>query len=922
MERRFHLFVRRCPSLGYHVEVLGRAELSTFAEDLDEARADLARVLSRLLSRDPEFERATPTLRDVRVRRVDLSLRAVQGDRLLPVLLRLTAVLHAPVEESDAPLGSVVLRVPRLRVQHTLASESDLDAFVEEIVRRRLFLADASTLLELAQDGDESVELLTVSYRRASSAPEDEPRSTVAPATIEACRERTAEARSGSIDRAFARDELLARLTSMLLGRRKNSVLLVGPSGVGKSAIVHELAYRMIEAEEGSLLHGMQLWTTSGAQLVAGMRYLGEWQARVQRVLDALRTRPAVLHIESLGELIASAQGEQGMDIPGYLLPSIEAGELVLLCEATAEDLARAERTHPAFVRALRVVHVAALEGKPRRAALESLASRITRGKRMRFSEDALVRAEDLCERFGDGSALPGAAVPLLRAVVSAATSDNGVGTSDATRALGADEVTRAFCERTGYPRVLIDPSLRLDPDDVLVRLRSRVVGQEPALALLRDLIVTLKTGMSDPARPLGSFLFLGPTGVGKTESALALAHYLFGDERRVARFDMGEYAAPHSAARLVSDAPGARGSLTTRMREQPFGVVLFDEIEKAHPGVHDLLLQILGEGRLSDSVGRSVSFRSAVVVLTSNLGADTVHRSMGFSAGATKDVAAHYVSAATQFFRPELINRIDHIVPFAPLSDEIVRTIARKALESAFEREGFVRRAVRVHFDDEVVAAIARIGFDPRYGARPLKRAIEQWAIAPVARILAARGARPPTQIELVAREGGIAVAPTSAPEVSAMSAEEVRSELSRRAARSKVTRAMLKIEPIDAGAGARARWLLERYESWCESHGAEVTATSSGSLVVRGPIAEALSFEQGTHEFESTSGIARVRVTVVTEPPTSREEGVRLYTMIPELTVWDVVTELEQVGPWERAVEPASLDRFALARIATAAA
>ncbi|MBL8685576.1 MAG: ATP-dependent Clp protease ATP-binding subunit [Myxococcales bacterium] len=923
MERRFHVFVRRCSGLGYHVEVLGRSELATFAEDVDEARADLAKVLARLLARDPEFDRSVPPLREVRIRRVEVNLRALQGERLLPFPLRLTVVVHAPYED-DAPEGSVVVRVPRLNVRRSLANEADTEAMVEEIVRQRLFMADASQLLAFAYDGDETIEPLTVSFRANFATVDDgdgpakkRKRSSLA----EACRDVTDEARSQTLDRAFARDETLATLTSVLTARRNASVVLVGPAGVGKSAIVNELAYRMVESDEASPLHAMELWATSGARLVAGMRYLGEWQARVQRMLDALKTRRAVLHIEDLSELFGSAQSESGMDIPGYLLPSIEAGELVVLCEASAEDLLRAERTHPAFVRALRAITVAPLEGRARKSALESVAARIARGKRVRFTDESLVRAEDLCERFGDGTALPGASVALLRAAVSNAQSS--VTDTNAPKALTAEDVTRAFSERTGYPRALVDPTVRLDPDDVLARLRARVVGQDSALMLLRDLVVTLKTGMSDPLRPLGSFLFLGPTGVGKTESALSLAHYLFGDDRRVARFDMSEYAAPGSAQRLISDSPGGQGSLTRRVREQPFGVVLLDEIEKADAGVHDLLLQILGEGRLTDGSGRTVSFRNTVVVLTSNLGADTVNRSMGFSPSSTpqsKDVAAHYVSAAAQFFRPELLNRVDHIVAFSSLSEETVHTITRRAVESALGREGLFRRGVKVRYDDAVLSALVKLGYDPRYGARPLKRAIEQWVIAPIARVLAARGASTPREVELVVRGAGIAVAPTSTPEVSAMSASDVRAELHRRAERLAARSVLLAIEAVDAGAGSRARWLIERYASWCEEHEATVTIEPSGRLRVEGVIAAAIVFEEGTHEFEAGSGIARVRVRV--DEGVSRDAksdgGVRLYTVVPEPAVWDVATELERVGPWERAVEGEGLDRFVLARMA----
>jgi ATP-dependent Clp protease ATP-binding subunit ClpC len=322
---------------------------------------------------------------------------------------------------------------------------------------------------------------------------------------------------------------------------------------------------------------------------------------------------------------------------------------------------------------------------------------------------------------------------------------------------VGAAAITRAFGARTGYPRELVDPTVRLDPDAVLAHFRGRVVGQDEATALLAQLVVTLKTNLADPARPLGSFLLLGPTGVGKTETALALAAYLFGDAKRLARFDMAEYAAPGSAQRLVAHG-GAESSLARRVREQPFGVVLLDEIEKADGGVHDLLLQILGEGRLADAAGRTVSFRNTIVLLTSNLGADGAGRSLGFGAGSSGH-DAHYRAAAAAFFRPELLNRFDQIVPYRPLGPEVIAQLARRALEKAVEREGLARRGVVVTWDEAVVTRLAELGFDPRLGARPLKRAVEEHVVAPLARLLAARSAAPPRRVRLAVRSGSVAV-------------------------------------------------------------------------------------------------------------------------------------------------------------------
>jgi ATP-dependent Clp protease ATP-binding subunit ClpC len=374
------------------------------------------------------------------------------------------------------------------------------------------------------------------------------------------------------------------------------------------------------------------------------------------------------------------------------------------------------------------------------RAALQQTSQRVARARKVRFTPDALDRAAELTERFGEGPP-PGGAVALLRA---ASTQPSDAGEVDAAG------VTRAFCTRTGYPRELVDTSVRLDPEALLRRFRERIVGQDEATLLLRNLIVTLKTGLADPSRPLGAFLLLGPTGVGKTESALALAEYLFGDTARLARFDMAEYAAPGSAARLVGEVGGQQGGLARRVREQPFGVVLLDEVEKADAGVHDLLLQVLGEGRLTDGTGRTVSFRNTVVLLTSNLGADSAGRSLGFGGGSVRDMEQHYLGAATAFFRPELLNRLDQVVPYRSLTPEVIHALVRRTLEAALTREGLTRRGVKVSFGEDVVEYLARTGFDARYGARPLKRAVEQHVVTPLAQWLAAHASALPARVLL----------------------------------------------------------------------------------------------------------------------------------------------------------------------------
>ncbi|RKH32845.1 ATP-dependent Clp protease ATP-binding subunit [Corallococcus praedator] len=769
MDKNFHLFVRRYPGLGVAAHVLTHPHLASFAADLSTARLDLAEVVGRLLHRGELWDDVTHW-EDLRQRRMAFTVRAMQHGRLLPVPLRLTVVTHGgrgasrTARKGDTAKakakGPLRVWVPRVGVEGMLHDAADLESYVEELVRHELYLAPLERLHGLAYLGEESVETLSVPSRgkqtpkaRADEGTSKQPkRLPPPPGLAEASRCLNEEARAGLLERAWERDAEVARLAEAVTASSRASVLLVGPASVGKTALVHELVQRAEVAAVGHPLRGLEVYSTSGGRIMAGMRYLGQWQERVQHMVEALRVRRAVLHLDSLSELLSLGGGDTGLDVARHLLPALEGGEVALVLEATPEDVARAERTHGAFLQALRQLSVAPLAAVAARSALQQASQRVARARKVRFTQDALERAAELTERFGDGPP-PGGAVALLR---SASTQPSSTGEVDAAG------VTQAFCTRTGYPRELVDTSVRLDPEALLRRFRERIVGQDEATLLLRNLIVTLKTGLADPSRPLGAFLLLGPTGVGKTESALALAEYLFGDTSRLARFDMAEYAAPGSAARLVGEVGGQQGGLARRVREQPFGVVLLDEVEKADAGVHDLLLQVLGEGRLTDGTGRTVSFRNTVVLLTSNLGADSAGRSLGFGGGSVRDLEQHYLGAATAFFRPELLNRLDQVVPYRPLTPDVIRALARRTLEAALAREGLTRRGVKVSFGEDVVEYLARTGFDARYGARPLKRAVEQHVVTRLAQWLAGHASAPPAQVVLrVGTEGTVELGP-----------------------------------------------------------------------------------------------------------------------------------------------------------------
>lgn len=305
---------------------------------------------------------------------------------------------------------------------------------------------------------------------------------------------------------------------------------------------------------------------------------------------------------------------------------------------------------------------------------------------------------------------------------------------------LNAADVMTAFSRAGGFPKHLIDSDRRLDLDELRAHFSQQIIGQPEAVELCVRLVALVKASLNDPARPMASYLFMGPTGVGKTETASCLAAYLFGDRARMIRLDMSEYGHPGAAMRLVS-GEGGEGDLTKRVREQPFSLILLDEIEKAAPEVFDVLLQVLGEGRLTDATGSTVRFDRCIVIMTSNLGAGD-GPGLGLAPkGASEQPQRRYVAAAEGFFKPEFVNRIDYLVSFSALSRASVRQIALRMLDGAAGREGFARRSIELSYDAGVIEMLVDAGFDERYGARPLKRAIDTRVLAPLARRLSGRG-------------------------------------------------------------------------------------------------------------------------------------------------------------------------------------
>jgi ATP-dependent Clp protease ATP-binding subunit ClpC len=550
------------------------------------------------------------------------------------------------------------------------------------------------------------------------------------------------------------RDTELSLLSNLLGGEKRQGVLLVGPELSGKT----ELLYAWLRAE---LKAGRErrVYATSGSRLIAGMSGFGQWQERVLRVMRAAQDLDALLYFENLGELLAQHSTES-IDLPGAMKPFLEEGKVRFLGELAPESLDLLESRHPGLFAALTRVRLEPLSAK---TTGEALRARVAWQRQMEptrplLANDAVEPLVELAERYLPSRALPGKALRLyeeMRAGLQQERTGDGK-----TPVLTRERVYSLFSLKTGVPEFLLREDRALLAGDVEAYFRRQLIGQELAVRRVVETLCMVKAGLQPQGKPLATFLFVGPTGVGKTELARLLATFLFGSPERLFRFDMSEFMDAWAADRLIRGNEQGEGLLTRRVRQQPFCVLLLDEIEKAHPAVFDLLLQVCGEGRLTDARGRTAWFHNALIIMTSNLGASHRRSPLGIGAMAADDTT-HYLHEVHKHFRPEMINRIDQIIPFHALTPEQVSEVARLGVEKLRQRRGLIQRGITLELPAEATAALATAGYQEAYGARAMRRHLDQQLVVPVARALSAAGREAQGgRVEVSVREGGVAVA------------------------------------------------------------------------------------------------------------------------------------------------------------------
>jgi ATP-dependent Clp protease ATP-binding subunit ClpC len=602
-------------------------------------------------------------------------------------------------------------------------------------------------------------------------------------------------ARQGKLDPVIGRENEIKRVTQILSRRTKNNPVIIGDAGVGKTAIAEGLAQKIVAEDVPDSLKGKKVVALDMGALVAGSKFRGEFEERLKAVLDEVRQAAGevIMFIDELHTVVGAGAAEGAIDASNMLKPALARGEIQCIGATTLDEYRKRIEKDKALERRFSPVYLDEPSVEATIEMLRGLRPRYEAHHKIKIEDSALVAAAKLSQRYISERFLPDKAIDLIDEAASKLRIDREsapkeVKTLDRKMKHLVDE-EEAASQRGDYQKAAELKAERLhleqeynqaksqwqkekkidsvvDEEDIaglvaqwtgipvsrmmetetdkLVhmeeRIHQRIVDQEEAVAAVSEAIKRGRAGLKDPKRPIGSFVFLGPTGVGKTELARALAEFLFDDEETMVRLDMSEYMEKHTVSRLIGSPPGyvgyeEGGQLTEAVRRRPYRVILFDEVEKAHPDVFNILLQMLEDGRLTDGHGRTVDFKNTVVIMTSNLGTEEYQRGgIGFSRkeeGDEQRMKTAIESALKKTFRPELLNRIDDVIIFHPLTEEHLKSIVDLLIREVERR--LAERSIKLEINAEAKAWLAQKGYDPVYGARPLRRAIQRYVENPI---------------------------------------------------------------------------------------------------------------------------------------------------------------------------------------------
>src|SRR5476651_332988 len=647
-------------------------------------------------------------------------------------------------------------------------------------------------------------------------------------------------ASEGKLDPVVGRQTEIERIMQILSRRTKNNPVLIGEPGVGKTAVVEGLAQRIAAGQVPDLLKGKQIYSLDLAALVAGSKYRGEFEERLKKVMKEIMQRgDIILFIDELHNLVGAGAAEGAIDAASILKPALARGELQTIGATTLDEYRKYLERDSALERRFQKITVEEPSIDQTVEILQGLRDRYEQHHKVQITDEALRAAGELASRYISDRFLPDKAIDLIdeaasrmriksmtsppanrelegevestrrekEAAIEAQEFEKAASLRDKERKLtnkkreleqawesgesgerpsiGEEEIADIVSMWTGIPVFKLTEAETQKLMRMEEELHKRVIGQHPAVEVISKAIRRSRAGLKDPKRPTGSFIFLGPSGVGKTELARTLAEFLFGDDDAMIRIDMSEYMEKHAVSRLVGSPPGyigydEGGQLTEAVRRKPYSVILFDEIEKAHPDVFNILLQILEDGKLTDSQGRKVDFRNVIVIMTSNIGSTSIskNQALGFNLSdeqglSYEDMKGRVMGDLKKSFRPELLNRIDEIIVFPKLAKNEILQIVDLMLNRL--RVQMAEHEVTIELSDEAKDMLVEKGYDPAMGARPLRRAIQRLIEDPLADFVLGRSLEPGSTIIVTRKneeEVDIEVIPPAPPEAIAVSA------------------------------------------------------------------------------------------------------------------------------------------------------
>ncbi len=526
---------------------------------------------------------------------------------------------------------------------------------------------------------------------------------------------------------AWYREDVVLKIHNILFNPKAAVLALIGPEGSGKTTAIHSALRKYLKQQHKfDDAEVREIFFLDPNRIIAGMSIVGYWQKRVEAILEDIikkqyeddKIAPDFIYFDNPVALFRIGKSSQNnMTISDMLKPYIEKRKIPFILEATPDEWKLIQEIDRRFADLFQVVRID--EASPETALDITLKNRIKLETDfdIKLNNDALMKLFSIQRLYMHRHALPGSIVKYMEQLATKYKSD-----------VSEKDIIEDFSERSTLRKDIFNHKI-INKDEIAGELKKRLIGQNDAITAMSDIIHLINANLNDPAKPMASLLFAGPTGVGKTQAAKVMANYLFESEENMIRFDMNEYIDAGAVSRLIGDFYNPEGQLTGRIRYNPYCVLLLDEIEKAHPDVHDLLLQVLGEGRLTDSSGHTVDFTNTIIIMTSNLGADTAGHEMGYVTGQAA-IASNFNKAIENFFRPEMINRIDEIVIFKKLTMDEIMQIAGILIKELLNRDGFVRRSTLLQLQPEALKMIAENGYNPDMGARSLKRKIEKEVI------------------------------------------------------------------------------------------------------------------------------------------------------------------------------------------------